>query len=151
MPEIDYLRELAFPKLSEADVECVAAIAKVCSFEDGETIFEAGQRGLPFYVVDTGEIAIVAEWRGQAKTIAVHGPGEFTGDVSLLTDRPAVTSAYAKGGCRAYCVSQSELRRVIQEVPDLSDKLLEAFEMLCHAGTLWFRRRGLLAAWATQT
>src|SRR6201999_2493888 len=46
----------------------------------------------------------------------------------LLTDRPAAISAYAKGACRAYCVSQGELRRVIQEIPDLSDKLLEAFQ-----------------------
>ena len=45
-----------------------------------------------------------------------------------MTDRPAVISAYAKGACRAWCVSQAELRRVIQEIPDLSDKLLEAFQ-----------------------
>ncbi len=61
-------------------------------------------------------------------TIVVHGPGEFSGDVSLLTDRPAIVSAYAQGACRAYCVSQAELRRVIQEIPDLSDKLLDAFQ-----------------------
>ena len=33
-----------------------------------------------------------------------------------------------RGETRAYCVSQTELRRVIQEIPDLSDKLLEAFQ-----------------------
>jgi thioredoxin reductase (NADPH) len=119
---------VAFPMLSEAEVECLAGLAKVCSFKDGETIFQAGQRGLPFYVVESGEIAIVDESRAEPKTLVVHGPGEFTGDVSLLTDRPAVVSAYARGACRAYCVSQAELRRVIQEIPDLSDKLLEAFQ-----------------------
>ena len=128
MPNVDYVHHLAFPKLSEAEVECLAGLAKVCSFEDGETIFQAGQRGLPFYVVESGEIAIVDESRDEPKTIVVHGPREFTGDVSLLTDRPAVVSAYARGACRAYCVSQAELRRVIQEIPDLSDKLLEAFQ-----------------------
>jgi thioredoxin reductase (NADPH) len=128
MSNVDYEHHLAFPKLSEADVECVAALAKVCSFEDGETIFAAGQRGLPLYVVESGGIAIVDESRAEPRTIVVHGPREFSGDVSLLTDRPALVSAYARGPCRAYCVSQAELRRVIQEVPDLSDKLLEAFQ-----------------------
>jgi thioredoxin reductase (NADPH) len=128
MPNVDYAHHLAFPKLSEDEVECLAGLAKVCSFEDGETIFRAGQRDLPFYVVESGEIAIVDESHAEPKTIVVHGPREFTGDVSLLTDRPAVVSAYAKGACRAYCVSQFELRRVIQEIPDLSDKLLEAFQ-----------------------
>ena len=83
---------------------------------------------LALYVVESGEIAIVDESRAEPKTIVVHGPREFTGDVSLLTDRPAVISAYARGACRAYCVSPGELRRVIQEIPDLSDKLLEAFQ-----------------------
>jgi thioredoxin reductase (NADPH) len=128
MSNVDYVHQLAFPKLSDAEVECLAGLAKVCSFEDGDTIFQAGQRGLPFYAVESGAIAIVDESRLEPKTIVVHGPREFTGDVSLLTDRPAAVSAYARGACRAYCVSQAELRRVIQEIPDLSDKLLDAFQ-----------------------
>ena len=128
MQTTDYAHDLAFPKLSEPELECLAGMAKVCSFKDGESIFQAGQRGLPLYVVESGEIAIVDETGKESKTIAVHGPRQFTGDVSLLSDRPAVISAYAKGECRAYCVGQSDLRRVLQEVPDLSDKLLEAFE-----------------------
>ena len=128
MSNVDFVHQLAFPKLTEDEIASVAGMAKVCSFEDGENIFQAGQRGLPFYVVLAGEIAIVDESRAEPKTIVVHGPGEFTGDVSLLTDRPAVISAYARGACQAYCVSQAGLRRVIQEIPDLSDKLLEAFQ-----------------------
>jgi thioredoxin reductase (NADPH) len=128
MPIIDYEHQLAFPKLSEAEVQTLAELATSCSFDDGQSVFQAGQRGLPFYVVESGEIAIVDESRAEPITLVVHGPREFTGDVSLLTDRPAVISAYAKGACRAWCVSQAELRRVIQEIPDLSDKLLEAFQ-----------------------
>jgi thioredoxin reductase (NADPH) len=148
MPNVDYVHHLAFPKLTEAEVECVAGLAEVCAFEDGETIFLAGQRGLPFYVVESGEIAIVDESRAEPMTIAVHGPHEFTGDVSLLTDRPAAISAYAKGAVRAYCVSPGDLRRVIQETPDLSDKLLEAFQtrrlMLEHSGYVGVRVFGHL-------
>ncbi len=128
MQTIDFVHQLAFPKLSEAEVECLADLAKVCLFQDGEIIFQAGQRGLPFYVVESGAIAIVDESAEESKTLVVHGPRKFTGDVSLLTDRPAVISAYARGECRAYCVSQVDLRRVIQEIPNLSDKLLEAFQ-----------------------
>src|SRR4029079_8183907 len=105
------------PKLSEAEIESLADLAKVCSFEDGEMIIQAGQRGMPLYVVKSGEIAIVDESRAEPKTIVVHGPGEFTGDVSLLTDRPAVISAYARGVCRAYCVAPDDLRRAVPEHP----------------------------------
>ncbi len=128
MANVDYVQQLAFPKLSEPEVEALAGLARICSFKDGETIFQAGERGLPFYVVESGEIAIVDDSAEVPKTIVVHGPREFTGDVSLLTDRPAAISAFASGETRAYCVSQSDLRRVIQELPELSDKLLEAFQ-----------------------
>ncbi len=128
MATVEYAHHIAFPKLNEEELDCLASLAKTCSFEDGEPVFQAGQRGLPLFVVISGEIAIVDESRAEPKTIVVHGPGEFTGDVSLLTDRPAVVSAYARGACRAYCVSHAELRRIIQEIPDLSDKLLEAFQ-----------------------
>jgi thioredoxin reductase (NADPH) len=128
MANVDPELHVAFPKLGPAEVECLAGLARLCSFQDGEAVFQAGQRGMPFYVVESGEIAIVDESGDRPKTIVVHGPREFTGDVSLLTDRPAVVSAYAKGATRAYCVGQGDLRRVIQEIPDLSDKLLEAFQ-----------------------
>jgi thioredoxin reductase (NADPH) len=128
MVTADYVHHLAFPKLTDAEIANLADLSRICSFEDGETIFLAGQRGLPFYVVESGEIAIVDDSIEVPRTIVVHGPREFTGDVSLLTDRPAAISAYARGAVRAYCVSQTELRRVIQEIPDLSDKLLEAFQ-----------------------
>src|SRR5437763_10902323 len=125
---LDYVHHLAFPKLSDSEVESLAGLATIRSFKDGALIVQAGQRGLPFYVVESGAIAIVDESADVPRTVVVHGPREFTGDVSLLTDRPALVSAYARGETRAYCVGQGELRRVIQEIPDLSDKLLEAFQ-----------------------
>ncbi len=148
MPTVDFAHHVAFPKLSEEELATLATLAKRCSFKDGEAIFQAGQRGVPFYAVISGGIAIVDESQAEPKTIVVHGPSEFAGDVSLLTDRPAVVSAYASGACEAYCVSQGDLRRIIQEIPDLSDKLLKAFQtrriMLERSGFVGVRLFGYL-------
>src|SRR4051794_14882490 len=148
MATTDYGQQLAFPELSDSEMEGLAGLATVCTFKDGELVFEAGQRGLPLYAVESGAIAIVDESADEPKTIVVHGPRGFTGDVSLLTDRPAAISAYARGDTRAYCVSQAELRRVIREFPDLSDKLLEAFQtrrvMLERSGFIGVRVFGRL-------
>lgn len=144
----DYVTHLAFPQLTDDEMERLAGLASICSFTDGEAVFQAGQRGLPFYIVISGAIAIVDESADESRTVVVHGPREFTGDVSLLTDQPAIISAYARGETRAYCVGQSELRRVIQELPDLSDKLLEAFQtrriMLERSGFVGVRVLGRL-------
>ena len=128
MKTVDREQTTAFPHLDPAELEALQGMAELCSFDDGEALFHAGERGLPLYVVESGEVAIVDETVEPSRTIAVHGPGQFTGDVSLLTDRPAIMSAYAQGDCRAYCVPGTEIRRVIQQVPDLGDKLLEAFQ-----------------------
>jgi thioredoxin reductase (NADPH) len=144
----DYAHHLAFPKLSDSEVTRLAGLAPICVFGDGELVFEAGQRGLPLYVVDSGAIAIVDESGDEPVTVVVHGPREFTGDVSLLTDRPAIISGYARGETRAYRVNPCELRRVIQEIPDLSDKLLDAFQtrrtMLERSGFVGVRVLGRL-------
>jgi len=145
----DYVHHLAFPKLSDSEVARLAGLAPIRVFGDGELVFQAGQRGLPLYVVESGEIAIVDESGDEPVTVVVHGPREFTGDVSLLTDRPAITSGYAQGETRAYCVGQCDLRRVIQEIPDLSDKLLDAFQarrsMLERSGFVGVRVLGRLS------
>ncbi len=126
---IEKKSQVAFPKLTESEIETLAAIATLCSFKDGETLFQAGERGFPFFVIESGEVRIVDESRKEPFEIAVHGRAEFTGDVSVLTDRPAVVSAYAKGNCQVYSVPATEVRSVIHEIPDLSDKLLEAFQV----------------------
>ena len=139
---------VAFPELSPSELETLSSLADLCSFEDGASVFQAGQRGVPLYVVESGAIVIVDESTEMSKEVARHGPRGFTGDVSLLTDRPAIISAYARGATRAFCVSPAELRRVIQEIPDLSDKLLEAFQarrfLLERAGFVGIRLFGSL-------
>src|SRR5438445_13794869 len=94
--------QVAFPRLGDNEVAALAGMAELRSYEDGEPLFRAGERGCPLFVVESGEIEIVDESGDEPKTVVVHGPRQFTGDVSLLLDRPAAVSAYASGACRAY-------------------------------------------------
>ncbi len=129
MAVVDHVDHLAFPKLSQDEVETLAGMAELCTFEDGAVLFRAGERHHNFYVVESGAIALVDESGDEPRTIVVHGPGQFSGDVAMLTRRPAVLSAYARGTCRAHRVSPDDLGRVIRELPELSDKLIEAFQV----------------------
>ena len=128
MTGLDHDNHLAFPKLCRDEIATLAGMAELCDYEDGATLFRAGERGHCFFVVESGEIALIDETGDEPRTIATHGPDQFTGDVAILTDRPAVVSAYARGKCRAYRVQPDQIRQVIREIPDLSDKLIEAFQ-----------------------
>ena len=108
-------------------------------YRDGETLFEAGDRDCKFFVVKSGEVEIVDDSGEAPKTVAVHGPGQFTGDVAQLTGSPALVSAVARGDCEVYEVSPDALRQLLNHHPDLGDVILQAFiarrQLLRESGT----------------
>ena len=101
--------------------------AKLQRYRDGEKLFEAGDRDFKFFVVKSGEVEIVDESGETPKTIAILGPGEFTGDVAQLTGSPSLVSAVARGDCEVYEVSPEALRQILNQSPDLGDIILQAF------------------------
>ncbi len=126
--EAPHLDRLAFPTLSPAEMETVAKLGALKDFSDGDTLVDEGRRDFPLYVVKSGGITITEGSSGQPRKIVTHGPGEFTGDVDLLTGRPALFSAIASGSTQAYEITSCRIRRLLNELPELSDKLLVAFQ-----------------------
>jgi thioredoxin reductase (NADPH) len=128
MAEYD-LHAVAFPTLNEAQVaeleRCAGGSLK--RFQDGQTLFHVHDRDFKFFVVKSGEVEILDVSGETPKTVTVHRPGGFTGDVSHLTGNPAVVTAVARGDCEVYEISNEGLRRVLNECPDLSDVILQAF------------------------
>jgi thioredoxin reductase (NADPH) len=118
----------AFPKLSERELACVATIGTPRTFRDGDVLIEAEQLDYPFYAVRSGQIQIIECSSGEPKEVAVHGVGEFTGDVDILTGRPTLISAIARGDTEVIEVPAARIRQLLNEIPDLSNKLLEAFQ-----------------------
>ena len=123
------LQSIAFPTLDEAQItrlsDCTAAVAR--SFADGQTLFAVGDRDMKFFVVKAGEIDIIDCSGDEPKRLTVHRRGEFTGDVSHLTGALAIVSAVARGRCEVLEVSGDALRRALNQCPDLSDIILQAF------------------------
>jgi len=120
--------DTAFPTLDEAELACVAEMGTARSFRDGDVLIEPGMRDYPFYAVRSGEIVILESSTGEPREVTVHRAGAFTGDVDMLTGRPALISAVARGDCEVYEVAAPRIRQLLNEVPGLSDKLLEAFQ-----------------------
>src|SRR5262249_50300422 len=73
------------------------------------------------------EVEIVDESGDRPRTLAVHGPGAFTGDVAQVTGRPAIVSAVARTDGEAYEVSPDALRELLNNHPDLRDLVMQAF------------------------
>ncbi|MDB5312806.1 MAG: thioredoxin reductase [Gemmataceae bacterium] len=123
------LTAVAFPRLDEAQLAALGRCPHTATkrFRDGEKLFEAGQRDCNFYVVKAGKVEIVDESGEGPKTVTVHGPGEFTGEVGQITGRPAIVTAVARGDCEVYEVSPVSLREILNDHPELGDIILHAF------------------------
>ena len=124
------LGAIAFPTLDETVV--IAALggrasASLKRYLDGQTLFQAGDRDFKFFVVKSGHVEIVDPSGETPRIIAVHQPGEFTGDVAHLTGSPALVSAIARGDCQVYEIESAGLRQLLDRSPSVGDVILQAF------------------------
>jgi thioredoxin reductase (NADPH) len=113
-----------FPTLSAAQIAAISPLASERSFADGERIWEQGDRDNPMFVVLEGGIEIIS---GQEQAVTVHTKGAFTGDVDLLSGRPAVVRARAKGKTRVLQLPAAKLRELVQTNSELMELFLKAF------------------------
>ena len=123
------LHAIAFPRLDDSQIATLVRCAhpSLKRYRDGEVLFHVGDRDFKFFIVKSGEVEIVDQSGDTPKTVTVHRPGEFTGDVSHLTGSPSVVSAIARGECEVYEVSADVLRQVLNRSPQLGDLILQAF------------------------
>ncbi|HEX4793920.1 MAG TPA: FAD-dependent oxidoreductase [Humisphaera sp.] len=130
---------IAFPQLLASDLAPLKPLATCCTFEDGQTIFRAGDADLDLFVVESGAIDILNP-SDDNRHVVTHGPGEFAGDIDLLTRRPVIVTGVARGKTRLMRVASARLREVLNKVPQLSEKLLIAVQerrrLLSEAGVL---------------
>ena len=113
-----------FPTLSAAQIAAIAPHASERSFADGDRIWEQGDRNNPMFVVLEGGIEIIS---GKEQAVTVHKKGGFSGDVDLLSGRPAVVRARAKGATRVLQLPAAKLRELVQTNSELMEVFLKAF------------------------
>jgi thioredoxin reductase (NADPH) len=121
------LHAIAFPTLDDVQVATLANFGTRRTLRDGEFLIKAGTRGYKFFVVERGAVEIVEESSGEPKTVTVHEVHAFGGDVDLLTGRPALISAVARGETEVFEIAPTDIRRIMGERPALGELLLRAF------------------------
>lgn len=120
---------IAFPRLTDEQIRLIAANATAVTYAEGTILIEEGDADFCFYVITHGSIDILESSSGKPRDIAVHGPGEFTGDIDMLTGHRAFFQARAGANCRALMLQAAALRELIRAQSSLGDLLLNAFLM----------------------
>ena len=120
-----YFRELAlFADLSRGTAGELAASCQVAAFERGQTILRQGVPGEYFYVICTGRAEVVFSGKGVSTVLAVLGPGDCFGEMSLLTGEPTSADVVAAEECRVLLIPKEGFARLLEELPALSNRLV---------------------------
>jgi CRP-like cAMP-binding protein len=90
----------------------------------GEVLFKAGEKGREMYVIRSGTVRIVVHSRGVEKTLAVLGPGEFVGEMSILTDQPRSATATIQEDAELLVVGVRVLEEMIVHNTEIALRLI---------------------------
>ena len=126
--------EHTFPKLTPEQIERVAAHGRRRRIESGEVLGAVGKLTPKFFVVSTGAIEGVQPAGSSGETtVRLLGPGEFTGEVSMLSGRPALVTLRVAEPGEVIEVERDALLSLIQTDAELSEIFVRAF-LLRRAG-----------------
>jgi thioredoxin reductase (NADPH) len=129
--------ERMFPTLTPAQVERIAAHGHVRQIRPGEVLVQQGDQIVPFFVVKTGGVEIVRPSGTNETLVALYGPGQFTGEVNMLSGRPALLQVRASEAGEVIEVDRERLLALVQTDSQLSEIIMRAFivrrvELIAH-------------------
>ncbi len=108
----------------------------------GEVLFDSGQAGTPFLVIQAGEVAVLGpEGSGPRRLLARLGPGDSVGEIDALLGRPRTTHAVAVTDCRLLQLDRETFREMCLARPEIA---LRIVERLAKHGADLERRLGVL-------
>jgi len=116
---------IAFPHLTARDLEQLRPFGTPCSYEDGQVIFSAGGDAIDLFVIESGAMEILNPAQDN-RSVVTHGPGQFSGDIDLLTRRPPLVTGVARGRTHLTRISGVRIREVLSKIPHLGETLLAA-------------------------
>src|SRR6185436_20783626 len=113
--------------LTAAQIARVAAHGKPRAIRSGEVLVEAGALAVPFFVVTAGRLEVVRPSGGVETLVAVHGPGQFTGEVNMLSGRPALVRSRAREPGEVIELDHQRFMALVQTDSELSELIMRAF------------------------
>src|SRR6478609_2156088 len=116
-----------FPILTPGQIARVARHGRRRAMTPGEMLVEVGQRPVPFFVVLSGRVEVLQTSRGIEGLFTTLGPGQFTGEGTMLTGRRNLTRIRAINTGEVIELTREELLGLIQTDAELSAILMRAF------------------------
>jgi thioredoxin reductase (NADPH) len=116
-----------FPTLTPGQVARVEARGRVRQVQAGEVLVEAGDQVVPFFLVKSGRLEIVRSSGAGETLVAAEAPGQFTGEVNMLSGRPALFRIRAAEPGEVIELDREHVLALVQTDNELGEIIILAF------------------------
>ncbi|MFB6511411.1 FAD-dependent oxidoreductase [Streptomyces virginiae] len=118
----------AFPRLTPEQLEDLSAHGERRRTAEGEVLYREGEPFREFLVILSGTVEILSDQGGpDERTVAVHGPGRFLGELGLLEGQAAFNTAVVREAGEILAVPVERQRALVGSDPVLGDLILRAY------------------------
>ena len=118
-----------FTPLSDDQIRTLVEGADLQMFMNGETLVRQGDLGASLFVIRSGSVRIErSQDGGPATKMTTMGPGDFFGEMSLLTGEPRTASIVAEDETQVVVVGKEAFARVLTADTGILTGLSEALE-----------------------
>jgi thioredoxin reductase (NADPH) len=117
----------AYPSLSEQQLSALASVGEERPVQPGDILYREGEGTGDFFVIVEGKVAVVEESSGGRRTIGIHGPRRFLGELGLLTGQAVFLTAVVREPGKVLVVKAEILRKIVTQDQVLGDLILRSF------------------------
>ena len=111
-----------FAAASKADLRKIASITDEIDIREGKNLTKEGAPGHEFFVIVEG----TAEVRRKGRKVRTLGPGDFLGEISLVSRKPRTATVTATSPIRALVITEQSFRRLLEDQPTIGVKVLRS-------------------------
>ena len=119
--------EQIFPILTPTQLNRIAVHGHMRAIQPGEVLVEQGDSIVPLFVVVSGELEIVRPSCAGETLVTIHGPGQFTGEVNMLSGRRTLVRMRATKPGQVIELDRQHMMALIQTDAELGEILTRAF------------------------
>ena len=111
-----------FSRCSNKELGEIAKITDEIDLPEDRVLTKEGASGREFFVLVEGN----ADVRRKRRKVGTLGPGDFLGEIALITKAPRTATVKTTTPVRALVVSEQNFRRLLERTPQVQIKVLEA-------------------------
>jgi thioredoxin reductase (NADPH) len=120
-------RTQAFPILTAAQISRIRSGSKLRQVQKDDIVFDVGDTNVPFFVLLSGSMKIVQPDLKGEQLVATHGPGEFTGEMTMISGRRCLVRGCVTESGEFLELTGNELRSLVARDAELSEIFMRAF------------------------